>query len=91
MAKTIYKYGLAQPGSTVFLSLPLGAQVLDVQLQYGGAQLWVLVDTAIVATESRVFGLFDTGWELPNERLTYIATVQGDGGYVWHAFEVGRG
>lgn len=82
MPLTIYKYPLEQ--STTTLSLPVGAKVLDVQLQDRRLHLWACVDLAGAHVDRR-FLVFGTGHGVP-DGLQYIATVQ-DGPYVWHVFE----
>jgi hypothetical protein len=84
---TIHKWTL-QPGVNG-LRLPIGAEVLTVQIQNGSPQLWAKVDTE-QPTEPRIFAVVGTGHELPSSatNLRYIATVQIDGMLlVFHVFE----
>ncbi len=81
--KRIYKYKF---GSRVVL--PIGAQVLTVQIQDGEPHLWALVDP-FNQDETRNFAVFGTGWDLKgdSEKGKYIATFQQDS-LVWHVFEL---
>lgn len=80
--KTIYKYQLPAVGA---LKLPLGAQILTVQLQNGSPTLWALVkpDNTLV---NRTISIVGTGWDIESN-VKYINTYM-DGPFVWHAFEI---
>ena len=80
--KTIYKYQLPGVGA---LKLPLGAQILTVQLQNGSPTLWALVqpDNALV---DRTISIVGTGSEV-EDNMKYICTYM-DGPFLWHAFEI---
>lgn len=84
---TIYKYQL-QPGRNEF-RMPVHAQVLAVQLQYGNPCMWAKVDPA-AEQEDRTFDIYGTGHEMPDDpRLMYVGTFQMESGaLVWHVFEV---
>ena len=91
----VYKYWI--PIEDQFtLALPLGAQVLDVQMQGDAAQLWALVDPALMGPtapcEAREFILRGTGHDidLPGpSALSHCGTFQMQGGaLVFHVFEV---
>jgi hypothetical protein len=86
--KTVWKFPLASTVVTK-LQLPVGAQVLTVQMQYDEPQLWVLVDPQ-APKEERRFQLVGTGHEFePQGALKYINTIQVQGGlFVFHLFEV---
>ena len=83
---TIYKYQL-KPNRTE-LNMPMGAQVLTVQVQHGEVYLWAKVDETL-KNECRVFDIYGTGHAVSNDpRLLYVATFLMDGGdLVWHVFE----
>lgn len=82
---TIWKYTL-RPVTT--LEIPNNGQILDVQMQHGEPQIWVLVDPTRTKVE-RTFHIHGTGHTLPRDPGKYIATFQMDGGsLVFHVFEV---
>jgi len=70
------------------VKMPIGAKILDVQVQHGGICLWALCDEN-AEKESRHFLIFGTGeGNLPDYPGEYIATVQKEGGsLIWHIFE----
>lgn len=82
--KTIYKYA-APVKDDLTIRMPVGAQVLCVQVQGDGPQIWALVDSD-GETEMRRFRWRGTGH--PAEGLgRYIGTVQLQGGLlVFHLF-----
>lgn len=83
---TIYKYELtANQESQV--ELPIGAEVLKIDNQYGTICLWALVDPE-AKKETRTFEVFGTGHPVPNKKRRFINTFfVGGGKYVFHAFE----
>lgn len=84
--RTVYKYPL-EVGRTE-LKMPVGATVLDVQMQSGKPTLWALIDLQQQAEERRIFDVYGTGHRMPNFPGAYIATVQTFGGnLVWHVFD----
>jgi|HubBroStandDraft_6_1064221.scaffolds.fasta_scaffold17260_10 hypothetical protein len=86
MPRAVYKYPL-QVVDEVAVSLPEGAEVLDVQAQAETPCLWALVDPT-AATEQRFFRLFGTGHPVAEDDLTYVGTFQLRGGvFVYHVFE----
>jgi len=86
--KTIWKYPVLIMDE-IWVYMPMGAEILDVQEQQGNICLWALVDTdkPLVKRKFRVFG---TGKpvDLDYDELTweFIATVQNKH-VVWHIFE----
>ena len=84
---TIYKYPL-EPGRTE-IPMPLGAQVLTVQMQNGTPCLWAKVGQEPRPAGLRIFDVYGTGHTMPDDpRLIYVGTFQMDGGaLVWHVFE----
>ena len=85
----IYKYPIPIEDDFA-LSLPDGAQVLDVQTQYGQPQLWALVDPEAPMRE-RQFILRGTGHDIhyPLSALIHCGTFQEHGGsVVFHVLEV---
>lgn len=70
------------------LQVPVGAEVLTVQLQGDKPQLWAIVNEH-AATQPRSFAIYGTGHPMPEQPGFYIATFQThDGALVWHVFEV---
>jgi hypothetical protein len=85
--KTIYKYPLVSPAINA-IELPVGAQVLTVQMQGSNPQIWALVDLDEKAVELRKFYIYGTGDQMPDNPGQYIGTFQmKDLGLVWHLFE----
>jgi hypothetical protein len=83
--KTIYKYA-APIDDNLTITMPAGAEVLCVQMQGGGPQVWALVDPS-AAKQARGFCWRGTGH--PADNLgRYVGTVQmRDGALVFHLFE----
>jgi hypothetical protein len=79
------------------LNMPAGARVLAASLnpltRYDDPltiEMWAEVDMQQVGTDvERTFVVVGTGWPLPEEPTTHIATVR-DGRFVWHLLEVHR-
>jgi hypothetical protein len=71
------------------LQMPAGAQLLTVQMQGDGPQLWAIVDESESVEEQRTVAIYGTGHPLPHDPGKYIATFQYAGGaFVGHVFEV---
>lgn len=84
--KTIHKYTLDVVGERT-IQMPENAEFLSVQVQHGEICMWFLVDTG-EAEISRKFTVIGTGWEMPNQAVQHLGTVQMEGGsLVWHIFE----
>lgn len=82
--KTVWKYPVRP---TMEIELPVGAQVLSVQMQGGEPQMWVHLDPA-APKEVRSFAVFGTGHEIPDDYTLFIGTFQTHGGLlVFHVFE----
>ena len=89
--KSIFKYPL-EPDGINELSLPIGAKMLKVDIQYDIPRLWALVDSDLdVPKEQRLIRIIGTGHmidDLEVHDLKYIDTFQLMGGrWVFHAFE----
>ena len=70
------------------IEMPIGAEILDVQVQEGNACLCALVDS-VVNTEGRLIEVFATGNKVPcgiGVYRNYIGAYQLDG-IVFHVFE----
>lgn len=90
MDMEIFKYKLEV--DTTGIAMPIGADILALQVQYGEPCIWALVDPN-APTEQRIFKVFGTGHEVPvdSESLNYIGTFQLlEGQFVGHVFELVR-
>lgn len=84
--KRIYKYPLAIVGDQA-IPLPLGAEILTIQMQGDQLCLWALVDPSKQAATAYI-EVFGTGHEITDAPRKYLGTVQQAGGaLVWHIFE----
>jgi hypothetical protein len=81
--KKVFKYELQ--GKDVILKLPLGAEILNVQLQNDRPVLWALVDPNNVEV-GRSICIVGTGWDV-EDNMKYINTYM-EGYFVWHVFEI---
>jgi hypothetical protein len=85
MAKAVWKFEL--PSVITDVQMPIGAEILDVQVRHGVVCLWALVDINAPRT-TRVFQYYGTGHTLEPNPGRYIGTVQMSDGYlVFHIFE----
>ena len=90
MIKKVFKYNVMVADS-FHLEIPIGAEILTVQVQRGVPQIWALVDPSL-QNEVRTFRLSGTGHPVDvsdyRDDLKYIGTFQIDSGYlVFHLFE----
>lgn len=84
--KTIYKY-ILNPETVQSVIMPQDAKILSVQVQHGQICIWA-VGKASGVNERRIFHVYGTGHELPDDELSFIGTVQLHGGaLVFHVFE----
>lgn len=83
--RRVFKYPL--PVQDAFtLSLPVGAQLLSVQVQRGEPMLWALVDDR-AGLEARHFMIRGTGHDA-DAVGSYVGTFQlADGAFIGHLFE----
>lgn len=94
MSTVIYKYPLDLDGPDIKeIRMPVGANVLSVQVQRDAVCLWALVPTDTAALvdieETRRFLMIGTGHRLPERPDRFIGTVQLVGGaLVLHVFEL---
>lgn len=85
--KTIYKYPVKITDAFT-VDLPVGAEILTVQMQNDEPCMWVLVELEPGIRETRAFRIYGTG-HMVNDKDSYIGTFQQhDGRLVWHLFEV---
>lgn len=85
--KVIHKYELKVTDSQ-FIRLPIGAEILTVQMQHGKPCMWALVNTSetIGAINIEIYG---TGNTIHDAQREYIGTFQMEDGYlVWHVFKI---
>jgi hypothetical protein len=69
------------------LKMPLGSQVLGVQVVMNEIRIYASVDVDQPNQEARTFTTVGTGWEHPSN-FKHIGTYQTDGGaFVWHVME----
>lgn len=85
--KRVYKYPVEIADVQTIL-LPIGAQILSVQVQGGNPYIWACVNPS-AESEPRRFRLFETGHNIESENcLKFIGTFQLLGGrLVYHLFE----
>lgn len=85
----VYKYPLPIARLDRFeLELPVGAELLHVDVQGAVPQLWALVDPN-AETQRRTFILRGTGHEITDTIIRHIGTFLVSGGaLVFHLFEI---
>ncbi len=79
----IYKYRLN--GRNV--SLPEGAEILDIQYQNEKLTMWALVNPDVTKTATHMIEIYGTGESLPHGKWIHLKTLQ-QGAFVWHVFEL---
>ena len=83
--KTIFKFPLVVCDE-ITLNMPIGAEILTVQLQERVPCIWARVDPTR-CSETRVFRIHGTGNPIPSwDKEIYIGTWQQEM-FVWHLFE----
>ena len=94
MNNTVYKYHLPRFDAIrnemyeVEFQIPLGAEILNVQIQKGEPYLWALVNPEETAVEHRKFFVVGTGHGKVRPGMSYVTTIQ-DRYFVWHIFSLG--
>lgn len=85
---TVHKYPV-EFADNFTLKLPVGAKVLDCQMQNGSMCMWALVDTEASLVE-RKFRLAGSGHLIKNSAgsLVHVSTFQPQVGLVFHLFEI---
>jgi len=89
---TVWKYAF-KLNDEVRIEMPMGARLLDVQVQRDDICLWALVDSDLPRTIRR-FVIHGTGHPIArkSEELGYVGTFQLAGGsLVFHLFEIVEG
>ena len=85
--KTIWKYPIPVVDSFA-LTMPPGATVLSVALQYGKPCIWALVDSKKKDTETRHFICHGTGHPVSPDAGRYVGMFMLlEGRFVGHLFE----
>lgn len=87
----IFRYPLPTTPSTVDIEMPIGAEILAVQIMSGMPQMWAIVDPNAVV-EIRKFAVIATGVSFDNSNGniyagSHVGTVQTLQG-VLHVFDV---
>ena len=83
---SIWKFNLQTIDKQV-IEMPVGAELLTVQIQNGEPCLWARVDNNEML-EQRQIAIHGTGHELPDTTRKYIGTYQmAGGGLIFHVFE----
>lgn len=85
MKHQVWKFNLSVQ-SELKVSMPVGAQIISVQLQNDTPVMWAIVDTQ-AEKETKIFRVYGTGHNMPSMGLFYIGTWQEKSGFVWHLFE----
>lgn len=88
--RTIHKYPLQIQNRAQAVDIPVGAELLTVQIQNGQPVLWAMVDPDAPKVMRHV-QMYGTGWPISvnDELIKFLGTVQCNGGIlVWHFFEV---
>lgn len=70
-------------GDRLHMTLPRGAEVLDVGTRNGVVLLWALVDLAAPNTEMIEYCCVGTGSDWP-DGFRHLGTVEPSYGVVWH-------
>jgi len=88
MKKTIWKYPITT-NDCIGLDLPVGAEILDIQIQNDMPCIWALVDPEAIKV-NRTFYIYGTGHVIEYScSKEYIGTYQLFGGeLVFHVFEL---
>lgn len=83
---TVHKYPV-EVNDRIVIGVPMGAQLLSVQMQYGFPTFWFLVDTEEPVVQ-KVYLMYGTGHEVQSNTGKHVESVQELGGkLVWHIFE----
>lgn len=82
--KTVYKYIMPSPGTSVEIEIPHGAVFGKVEMFNGNICLWAEVCTGQHSNTTFEFTTAGTGWSVGDD-FVLIGTVI-DGPFVWHVF-----
>lgn len=84
--ETIYKYKLETSFDIQLVEMPFGAIILSSQNQNGEIFIWAHVES-FNSHEYRRFHVLGTGYPMPENRKSYIGTVQIEK-LVYHIYEI---
>ena len=87
--KAVYKYTIAPFKNQDTVTMPVGAQIIDVKVQHDVPTIWAIVDTMPDTPKvERTFTLLPTGAAISND-MAYIDTIHINEGkaLVFHLFE----
>jgi hypothetical protein len=87
--RAIWKYTL-EVTDLQTLEMPVGAEILSVQMQHGVPTLWATVNPAAL-TQFRTIAIHGTGNPIPGDPGIFLGTVQqqvGNSTLVWHIFSL---
>jgi len=87
--KTVWKYTLSLEDEQI-VKVPLGAELLSVQTQYGEVQLWALVDDAETVCVNAKIIVHGTGHPADDVAgMKFLGTFQGlNGAFVGHCWGI---
>lgn len=86
--KTVWKYEIHPDDDMIAIEMPVGAEVLSVQIQRGQPVLWALVDTDAIH-RMHYFHIARTGYFITHPVERHLGTFQLDGGApVFHLFQL---
>ena len=87
MERTISKFQF-EPNDRIEFTMPIGAEILTVQMQNGQPCVWALVNPQ-VKTEKRILRIVGTGHTIIDKLGKYIGTFQlMEGQLIFHLFEL---
>ena len=88
MKRAIWKFPLTPTGTAgIEVEMPIGAEILCVQMQYDNPCLWAVVDIE-AEKETKSFTVLGTGHSFTTHPGVYVGTCQlSNGGLVFHIFE----
>jgi len=92
MIKQIFKYSL-QIADRQEISMPVGANILCVKMQYGNPVLYAIVDKGFDEKENIVIGVYGTGHDIKENECTgynqYLGTfLTANDSLVFHVFRL---
>jgi hypothetical protein len=85
--RQVWKFDAPAPGCEARLHMPVGTELLHLELQRGAPKIWGLVPIDEPAMEHRWFICAGTGWTLTGD-LQHLGSFQDGIGGVWHVFEI---
>lgn len=84
--KYVYKYPIPRIMDES-IEMPVGAKIVRFDLQRGHFTLWAEVPETD-EVENRFFTVFGTGFLIPDDAVYIGTTMQNEGDFVWHCYEV---